>query len=104
MMGRYSLDEPGLIYAHSGNKGFDPSKYTSFPADEDGIVPITETSWFPDDAAHRFEQFVKTAWPEEHLEENLTFVAANLGQKMGETSRKKKMFQEPLKRKCSRNR
>ena len=23
MMGRYSLDEPGLIYAHSGNEGFD---------------------------------------------------------------------------------
>ena len=23
MMGRYSLDKPGLIYAHSGNKGFD---------------------------------------------------------------------------------
>ena len=22
MMGRYSLDEPGLIYAHSGNIGF----------------------------------------------------------------------------------
>ena len=23
MMGRYSLDEPGLIYAHSGNEGFE---------------------------------------------------------------------------------
>ena len=27
MMGRYSLDEPGLIYAHSGNQGFDPGRY-----------------------------------------------------------------------------
>ena len=35
MMGRYSLDKPGLIYAHSGNKGFDPSKYETFPADEE---------------------------------------------------------------------
>ena len=40
MMGRYSLDQPGLVYAHSGNIGFDPSKYPSFPADEDGIIPI----------------------------------------------------------------
>ena len=45
MMGRYSLDKPGLIYAHSGNKGFDPSQYKTFPADEDGIVPLIETDW-----------------------------------------------------------
>ena len=42
MMGRYSLDKPGLIYAHSGNEGFDPSQYKTFPADDDGIIPITE--------------------------------------------------------------
>ena len=30
MMGRYSLDKPGLIYAHSGNQGFDPSQYKTF--------------------------------------------------------------------------
>lgn len=87
MMGRYSLDERGLIYAHSGNDGFDPSKYTTFPADEDGIIPITDMPWFPDDAANRFEQFISTAWPENHLEENLKFVAESLDQKKGETSR-----------------
>lgn len=27
MMGRYSLDEPGLIYAREGNIGFDPERY-----------------------------------------------------------------------------
>jgi len=31
MMGRYSLDEPGLIYAHSGNEGFDATRYQTFP-------------------------------------------------------------------------
>jgi hypothetical protein len=41
MMGRYSLDEPGLIYAHAGNVGFEPGRYATFPADADGIVPIT---------------------------------------------------------------
>jgi hypothetical protein len=54
MMGRYSLDEPGLIYAHSGNEGFDSTRYKTFPADADGIVPLTDTEWFNDDAAHRF--------------------------------------------------
>jgi type I restriction-modification system DNA methylase subunit len=87
MMGRYSLDKPGLIYAHSGNQGFDASQYQTFPADDDGIVPITDMPWFSDDAANRFEQFVKTAWPEEHLEENLKFVAESLDQKKGETPR-----------------
>ena len=27
MMGRYSLDEPGLTYAHAGNSGFAPDRY-----------------------------------------------------------------------------
>ncbi len=87
MMGRYSLDEPGLIYAHSGNESFDPAKYTTFPADEDGIVPLTEFLWFEDDAASRFEKFVASTWPKEHLVENLEFVAESLGQKRGESSR-----------------
>lgn len=87
MMGRYSLDEPGLIYAHSGNQGFDPSKYKTFPADQDGIIPITDTDWFPDDAANRCVEFIATAWPKEHLEENLAFVAESLGSKKGESSR-----------------
>ncbi|QDV69032.1 Eco57I restriction-modification methylase [Rosistilla carotiformis] len=87
MMGRYSLDEPGLIYAQSGNEGFDSGKYKTLPADEDGIVPISDTAWFPDDAAKRLEEFIKVAWPKEHLEENLTFVAESLDRKKGETSR-----------------
>ncbi len=36
-MGRYSLDKPGLIYAHSGNEGFDPTQYTTFRADDDAL-------------------------------------------------------------------
>lgn len=87
IMGRFSLDEPGLIYAHSHNEGFDPSKYSMFPADQDGIVPITDTAWFEDDAANRLEEFIATAWPREHLEENLKFVAESLGPKRGESPR-----------------
>ena len=62
MMGRYSLDKPGLIYAHSGNTGFDPSQYLTFPADSDGIIPMMETDWFPDDASNRLVEFISVAW------------------------------------------
>jgi len=87
MMGRYSLDQPGLVYAQSGNIGFDSTKYQSFPADDDGIVPVMDMDWFEDDAACRFEQFLKVAWTPETLEENLKFVAESLSPKSGETSR-----------------
>lgn len=86
-MGRYSLDKPGLIYAHSGNEGFDPAAYATFPADKDGIIPVTEEHWFSDDAAARFEEFVSKAWPAEHLDETLAFVAEGLGAKKNESPR-----------------
>lgn len=87
MMGRYSLDAPGLVYAHSGNEGFDAGKYTTFPADDDGIVPLTDTEWFDDDACNRLVEFMSVAWDESNLEENLSFLAANLSPKKNESSR-----------------
>ncbi|WP_177417920.1 BREX-1 system adenine-specific DNA-methyltransferase PglX [endosymbiont of Lamellibrachia barhami] len=87
MMGRYSLDAPGLIYAHSGNEGFSPNKYTTFPADDDGIIPLTDTDWFTDDAANRLVDFISVAWDAAHLEENLSFLAENLSPKKNEASR-----------------
>ena len=87
MMGRYSLDAPGLIYAHSGNVDFDATRYTTFPADSDGIVPLTDNEWFEDDAAHRLIEFMSVAWDATHLEENLTFLADNLSHNRNESSR-----------------
>jgi len=87
MLGRYSLDEPGLIYAHSGNQGFDPSCYASFPADADGILPLTDKEWFADDAANRLIEFISVAWDKTHLEANLRFLADNLSPKKTESSR-----------------
>ncbi len=81
MMGRYSLTEPGLVYAHAGNEGFDPSRYGDFPADDDGIIPLTDRDWFDDDATRRFEEFIKLTWPEENLQDNLAFIAAALKKK-----------------------
>jgi hypothetical protein len=80
IMGRYSLDKPGLIYARSGNQGFDASQYKTFLADDDGIIPLLNTDWgIRDDATNRFVEFISIAWPKEHLEENLKFVADSLG-------------------------
>ena len=88
MMGRYSLDTPGLVYAHSGNQGFDYDLYKTFRADDDGIIPLLETDWgIRDDATSRFVEFVGVAWPKEHLEENLKFVADCLGTTTGEPPR-----------------
>ena len=87
MMGRYSLDAPGLIYAHSGGAGFNPNRYITFPADPDGIVPLTDSDWFEDDAAHRLIEFISVAWDETHLEDNLAFLASNLSPRNNESSR-----------------
>ena len=88
MMGRYSLDKPGLIYAHSGNQGFDPSQYKTFRADDDGIIPLLETDWgIRDDAANRIVAFVGVAWPKEHQEENLKYIADSLGPASNEQPR-----------------
>jgi hypothetical protein len=78
MMGRYSLDSEGLIYAHEGNVDFDLARYQTFAADDDGIIPLTDQDWFKDDATNRFRDFVRTVWGEDNLQANLSFVAESL--------------------------
>ena len=85
MMGRYSLDEPGLIYAHAGNVGFDATRYKTFPADADGIIPITDELWFEDDAANRIREFILAVWPAPTFDENMAWLAESLGTKGNET-------------------
>ena len=86
MMGRYSLDEPGLIYAHTGNQDFDASRYQTFPADADGIIPLTEMHWFEDDATHRIREFLTAVWDEDMLNANMQWLAESLDKKASETA------------------
>ena len=86
MMGRYSLDEPGLIYAHAGNQDFDASRYQKFPADADGIIPLTEMHWFEDDATHRIREFLTAVWGKETLDANMQWLAESLNKKASETA------------------
>ncbi len=78
MFGRYSLDMDGLAYA--GGE-WDASKYASFAADKDNIVPICDDEYFEDDIVGRFVEFVKTVYGADTLDENLKFIADALGGK-----------------------
>lgn len=78
MFGRYSLDVDGLAYA--GGK-WDSSKYVSFAADKDNIIPICDDEYFTDDIVGRFMEFVKTVYGAETLDKNLKFIADALGGK-----------------------
>jgi len=83
MFGRYSLDEPGLVYA--GGE-WDSSKYSTFITDKDNCIPITDEAYFEDDLVGQFVGWMKKAFGEENLEANLDFIAQALGNK-GATSR-----------------
>lgn len=78
MFGRYSLDVDGLAYAGGD---WDASKYASFPADQDNIIPICDDEYFKDDIVGLFVEFVKTVYGAETLDENLKFIADALGGK-----------------------
>lgn len=78
MFGRYSLDVEGLAYAGGD---WDASKYRSFPADKDNIIPICDDEYFEDDIVGRFVEFIRVAYGEDSLEENLRFIADALGGK-----------------------
>jgi len=85
MMGRYSLDLPGVIYANSGRSDIVKSKYKTYIADDDGIIPVMDMDWFTDDATRRFIDFLQVAWSPEALNENIKFVADCLKPKRNET-------------------
>ena len=78
MFGRYSLDVDGLAYA--GGE-WDASKYVSFAADKDNIIPICDDEYFEDDIVGLFVEFVKTVYGAETLDDNLKFIADALGGK-----------------------
>jgi len=108
MLGRYSIDAEGLIYAggefndkwniadkkvrkiekdEEGNITSDTWIDASFLPDVDNVIPITEDEYFEDDIVTRFIDFVRTVYGNDTLEENLDFIADSIGRKTSETSR-----------------
>ena len=83
MMGRFSIDKPGLILTNQGdgleqfNKQVPDSR---FDPDDDGIIPLMSAqSDFADNATIRFKQWLVAAFGEETLVENLNFIEKCLG-------------------------
>lgn len=82
MMGRYSLDQDGLILADQGSTVADylariPNP--TFMPDKDGILPFTDDEYFDDDVVAFTVDFVRVAYGEETLEQNLRYIADALG-------------------------
>lgn len=84
LMGRYSLEQEGLILASQGETYQDYFSRVhgvdKLRPDDDGILPVVagETA-FTDNAPYRVVDFIKAAFGEEHLTENLNFIEATLG-------------------------
>ncbi len=84
MLGRYSLDKPGLILANQGETLADyiaQVPQPNFPADDDNVIPMLDGDWFADDITLRFRQFLRVAFGEEHYDENLAFIEQALNVK-----------------------
>ncbi len=75
MQWRYSLDQEWLVYAWWN---FDASKYKTFEADDDGILPVLYDSYFEDDVVDRTKEFVKEVWWEENFDENWVWLAQSI--------------------------
>lgn len=89
MLGRYSLDKPGLILANQGETLADYVQQhrlaqvpqPRFPADDDNVIPVLDGDWFADDITLRFRQFLRVAFGDEHYEDNLAFIELALNLK-----------------------
>ena len=83
MMGRYSIDKPGLILANQGDgleQYNEQVPNSRFEPDDDGIIPLMPAqSDFADNANIRFKQWLVAAFGEETLVENLNFIEKCLG-------------------------
>lgn len=82
MMGRYSLDKPGLILADAGATiaDFDAKVPNArFRPDSDGIIPITAEHYFEDDIVARMREFLAVAFGKENLEANVAWLEFALG-------------------------
>lgn len=85
MMGRYSLDQPGLILANAGSTVADYHARISAPTfapDADGILPVLDGEWFADDVVSRLGDFLRTTFGKDAFTENVAFIETSLGKEL----------------------
>ncbi len=106
MMGRYSLQKPGLILANQGEtlddyyklvqdssplekepvpnsregiEGGFKQTYLGFEPDDDAIIPLMGSNCgFADDALYRLRHFIEVVWGSESLTQNINFLQSCL--------------------------
>ena len=85
MMGRYSLDHPGLILANGGDtldnyyaKVGISTDDLSFQPDRDGIIPVLDGEWFEDDIVARSREFLQVCFPASSVNTDLAFIETAL--------------------------
>jgi hypothetical protein len=86
MMGRYSLDKPGLILADAGDtlasykdKVGRSQEVVRFAPDTDGIIPVLDGEWFEDDIVARTRDFLRANFGEVTIRENTRWLEESLG-------------------------
>jgi len=86
MMGRYSLDHPGLILADAGDTVVEyltkvqrPLDKLTFAPDSDGIIPVLDGEWFEDDIVARSRDFLRATFGPQTLEPNVGWIEDALG-------------------------
>ena len=85
ILGRYSLDVPGVVLADEGSTLDDYLRSVpdpSFRPDSDGIIPVTDVEWFEDDIVTRFRAFLAAAFGRERLEANVRYIEDVLGKSL----------------------
>ncbi len=89
MMGRYSIDKPGLILANQGDGIEEYERLvpnSRFAPDDDGIVPMMDSgsSQFTDNAALRLRHWLSAAFGNDTLQANLNTIEQALGKSTDE--------------------
>lgn len=86
MMGRYSIDRPGLILANQGDgqKEYETLVPNSrFAIDEDGIIPLMPANTeFTDNITLHFKTWLGITFGEKSLMDNLNFIERSLGKRL----------------------
>lgn len=86
MMGRYSIDRPGLILANQGDGKAEYEAlvpHSRFAIDDDGIIPLMSVNnELTDHITLRFKTWLGIAFGEETLMENINFVEQALGKRL----------------------
>ncbi|WP_265481986.1 BREX-1 system adenine-specific DNA-methyltransferase PglX [Lactiplantibacillus plantarum] len=80
VFGRYSLDTPGLAYA--GGE-WNTDKYQKFVPNKDNLLLLNDDRYFDDDRdiMNRFRTFLAVTFGEEHVQENMDYIAYVIGKK-----------------------